>query len=373
MSDQPQKPLPPGATIGILGGGQLGRMTALAAANLGYRSHIFCPEAHGPASQVTDLITVADYADEEALTRFAGQVDVVTFEFENVPARCGEILSQLVAVRPDPKVLHICQNRLREKDFLASIKVPTTRYTEVSDPKALTRALRDMKGPAVLKSAEFGYDGKGQVMVKPDSDVAAAWATMAGHAPTATGILEGFIDFTMEISVVIARGLDGSMANYLPVENQHRSHILDQTIAPARISSHAADRAEGIARRIAEALDLVGLIGVEMFVTADEEVLVNELAPRPHNSGHWTMDACNTSQFEQFVRAVAGLPLGSTERHSDAVMKNLIGAEAEGWREILSDPSAKLHLYGKAEARPGRKMGHINKLLPRRDRDRSRD
>ncbi|MGO1118485.1 5-(carboxyamino)imidazole ribonucleotide synthase [Rhodovibrionaceae bacterium A322] len=362
------QPLPPGSVIGILGGGQLGRMAALAAANLGYRSHIFCPGDGEPASQVTDLVTVASYDDEKALTAFARQVDVVTFEFENVPSRCGEILSQHVAVRPDPKVLHICQNRLREKDFLASIDVPTTRYAEVGDPEALARAVRDIGAPSVLKSAEFGYDGKGQVMIKPDSDLDAAWATMAGHAPNVKGILEGFVDFNMEISVVIARGLDGSMANYVPVENQHKNHILDLTIAPARISSRAADRAEGIARHIAEALDLVGLIGVEMFVTPDEDVLVNELAPRPHNSGHWTMDACTTSQFEQFIRAVAGLPLGTAERHSDAVMKNLIGDEAHDWQDILSDAGAKLHLYGKAEARPGRKMGHVNRMTPRKDR-----
>ncbi len=357
--------LPPGSVIGILGGGQLGRMTALAAANLGYRSHIFCPDAGAPATQVTSLSTIAAYDDEAALTRFAEAVDVVTFEFENVPSRTGEILSRIKPVRPNPQALHTCQNRLREKDFCASKGIPTTRYAEVTSQESLARSLREIGMPAVLKTAEFGYDGKGQVTIQNERDAQQAWARMTGGATGVSGILEGFVDFDLEISVIVARGLDGATATYVPVENQHRNHILDQTIAPARITQDVAERAEVIARRLADAFDYVGLLAVEMFVTGKGEVLVNEMAPRPHNSGHWTMDACLTSQFEQFVRAVAGLPLGSTERHSNAVMRNLLGDEANTWEKILSDPTARLHLYGKAEARPGRKMGHVNRLLPK--------
>jgi len=355
----------PGSTIGILGGGQLGRMTALAAARLGYRCHIFSPEAGAPATQVTPWATVAPYDDMAALRAFAEAVDVVTFEFENVPSATADLLASLRPVRPRPGVLEICQNRLREKDFLASIQVPTTQYVEVGGPEALARALRQMGGSGILKSADYGYDGKGQVRIRNEAEVAAAWAAMRRHAPQSNGILEAFVDFSSEISVMVARGLDGAIATYVPVENLHRNHILDQTIAPARVPRVVADRAEVLARHIAEAIDLVGILGVEMFVTDQERVLVNELAPRPHNSGHWTMDACVTSQFEQFVRAVCGLPLGSPEHHSDAVMRNLLGDQVDSWREILSDPANRLHLYGKAEARPGRKMGHVTRLMPR--------
>ncbi len=357
--------LPPGSVIGILGGGQLGRMTALAAARLGYRSHIYCPDEDSPAAQVTSLSTVAAYDDEEALASFAESVDVVTFEFENVPARTGEVLAQHKPVRPDPKVLHICQNRLREKDFCAANNVATTRYAEVSGPDNLARTLREFSRPAVLKTTEFGYDGKGQVLIRSDKDPTEAWAEMSGGKSGVQGILEGFVDFDLEVSVIVARGPDGAMASYPVVENQHRNHILDQTIAPARIAPQVADKAEMIAKRLTEAMDVVGLLAIEMFVTSKGEVLVNEMAPRPHNSGHWTMDACVTSQFEQFVRAVAGLPLGSVERLSNAVMKNLIGDDVKQWHKILQDPAARLHLYGKAEARPGRKMGHVNRLFPK--------
>jgi 5-(carboxyamino)imidazole ribonucleotide synthase len=363
MADFP--PLPPGAIIGVLGGGQLGRMTALAAARLGYRCHVFCPGADDPATQVTPLQTIAAYDDEAALAGFAESVDVVTFEFENVPSSTAAVLAARVPVHPKPEILHICQNRLREKDYLASIKVPTTRYAEVAGALAVKRALRDLGAPAVLKSAQFGYDGKGQVLVKAAGDAEAAWAEMTGHAPASVGVLEGFVDFRMEISVITARGADGALATYVPVENQHRAHILDQTIVPARVSSKVIDKAEVLARHIAEAMDLVGLIAVEMFVTHDDTVLVNELAPRPHNSGHWTIDACMTSQFEQLVRAVVGLPLGPTQRLCDAVMKNLIGKQVEDWAELAGDAAAKLHLYGKTEIRPGRKMGHVTRLVTR--------
>ena len=357
--------LAPGSVIGILGGGQLGRMAALSASRLGYRSHIYCPDSDSPASQVTSLSTVAAYDDEAALERFAGSVDVVTFEFENVPSRTAEVLAALKPVRPGPKVLHICQNRLREKDFCEAQKIATTRYAEVTGPDNLERTLRSFGKPAVLKTTEFGYDGKGQVLIQNDKDPGDAWAEMLGGKSGVQGILEGFVDFDLEISVIVARGPDGSMQSYPAVENQHRNHILDQTIAPARISAQVADKAEMIAKRLTEAMDVVGLLAIEMFVTSTGEVLVNEMAPRPHNSGHWTMDACLTSQFEQFIRAVAGLPLGSVERHSNAVMKNLIGDDVKRWHAILKDPAARLHLYGKAEARPGRKMGHVNRLYPK--------
>jgi 5-(carboxyamino)imidazole ribonucleotide synthase len=354
--------LPPGSTIGILGGGQLGRMTALAAARLGYRTHIFSPEADGPAVQVTQLATTAEFEDHNALKAFAEKVDVITFEFENVPVEAAELVHAIKPVRPDPEVLRVAQDRLREKDFLRSIDVGTANYREVTSEAALRRAVRDIGQLAVLKTVRLGYDGKGQVMMGPETDLAEAWAKMGAD----TGILESFVDFACEISVIVARAENGSGAAYPPVENQHAHHILDTTIAPARIQPEIAMRAEAIARHIAEKLGVVGVLAVEMFVTPRGELLVNELAPRPHNSGHWTIDACQTSQFEQLVRAICGLPLGSPERHSDAVMKNLIGADIEKWREWLIDPAAKLHLYGKTETRPGRKMGHVTRLVPRR-------
>ena len=357
--------LAPGAVIGILGGGQLGRMTALDAARLGYRSHVYCPEADAPAAQVTDRSTRAAYDDRAALEAFARAVDVITYEFENIPLATAETVAAVAPLRPSAGVLSICQHRLKEKDFCREAGVPTARYAEIRGPEELARMQRDLGGPGVLKTATLGYDGKGQVAIAPDGDPAAAWAEMTGSAvgsPDALGILEAFVDFRMEVSVIVARGLDGACRSYPAVENQHRNHILDQTIVPARIPTAVADRAEGIARHLAERLELVGLLAVEMFVTQDDEVLVNELAPRPHNSGHWTLDACMTSQFEQLVRAIAGLPLGPTERLADATMKNLLGDEVERWPELLAEPGSKLHLYGKAEARPGRKMGHVTRL-----------
>lgn len=363
MSADRGQVIPPGGTIGILGAGQLGRMTAVAAARLGYRVHSYCPEADSPAFQVSAARTVAPYDDQAALRHFADSVDVITFEFENIPSSTGELLAAHRPTRPTPNVLHVAQHRLREKDFLFTNKVPVTRYAEVRSVEALQRAAQEIGLPAVLKTAQFGYDGKGQVMIGKEADIAAAWSRMGA----AIGILEGFVDFSHEISVIVARGIDRKMVTYTPVENQHRNHILDITIAPARLPQPILTRAEAIARDIAEALDVVGLLAVEMFVTKGGEVLVNELAPRPHNSGHWTIDACVTSQFEQFVRAVCGLPLGSAERHSDAVMKNLLGDDVADWRGILADPGAKLHLYGKSEPRLGRKMGHVTRLTPRKD------
>jgi 5-(carboxyamino)imidazole ribonucleotide synthase len=357
-----QGPLPPGSRIGILGGGQLGRMIVLAAARLGYRAHVFCPSSDEPALQVVEACTVAPYDDLAAIDAFADAVDVVTFEFENVPSAVVERIGARVPTRPGWKTLHIAQNRLREKDFLRGIGVPTADYREITGIDGLQRAIRDLGTPAVFKSAAYGYDGKGQVLIKPDTDLREAWAAMGADL----GILETFVDFVTEISVIVARGLDGRMATYDPVENWHANHILDTTIAPARIAPRLTMQAEAMARHIAEALELVGLVAVEMFVTRDGRIIVNELAPRPHNSGHWTIDACVTSQFEQIVRAVCGLPLGATERHSDATMKNLIGDEVADWLKILSEPGAKLHLYGKAHARPGRKMGHVTRLTPKR-------
>jgi 5-(carboxyamino)imidazole ribonucleotide synthase len=354
--------IPPGSTIGILGGGQLGRMTALAASRLGYRTHILCPEENSPAALVTPFVTRAEYDDAQALARFAETVDVVTFEFENIPAESAELLATHCPVRPGAEALRVAQDRLREKDFLRSIDVPTAPYQEVTSADGLRRAMRDRNQHAVLKTVRLGYDGKGQVMIGPETDLDHAWAQMGAEL----GILEGFVDFACEISVIVARTPSGASAAYAPVENQHVHHILDTTIAPARIGPEVAMRAEAIARHVAERLDLVGLLAVEMFVTQQNEVLVNEIAPRPHNSGHWTMDACHTSQFDQFVRAICGLPLGPTERHSDAIMKNLIGDDVEKWREWIGDPQAKLHIYGKTEARPGRKMGHVTRVMARR-------
>lgn len=356
--------IPPGSTIGILGGGQLGRMTALAAGALGYRCHVFTPEPASPAAQVCAAATVAAYDDRTALAGFAAAVDVVTFEFENVPHESVALLADRgLPVRPNWDALRISQDRLVEKDWLRSIGVPTADHRGIRSPAELAAALEALGRPAVLKTVRLGYDGKGQVMIDAAMPPEEAWQRMG--APV--GILEAFVDFACEISVIVARGPDGAMASYVPVENRHRHHILAETVAPARIPATIAAEADAIARRAAEALEIVGLLAVEMFVTRDGKVLANELAPRPHNSGHWTMDACITGQFEQFVRAVCGLPLGSPERHSDAVMTNLLGDDAGRWNEILRDPTAKLHLYGKAEARPGRKMGHVNRLLPRSD------
>ncbi|MEQ9609698.1 MAG: 5-(carboxyamino)imidazole ribonucleotide synthase [Kiloniellaceae bacterium] len=359
------RPLSPGATIGILGSGQLGRMAALAAARLGYRCHVYGPEADAPANQVCDAATVAAYDDVAALTRFAEAVDVVTFEFENIPLATVEVLEKLAPLRPGAAVLSICQHRLREKDFCNGVSVPTTAYRAAEDVGSLRRAVEAIGTPCILKSAELGYDGKGQVRITAESDLAEAWAAMRGHAADAVGIVEAIVPFRMEISAIVARSADGSVRTYVPVENRHKNHILDETIAPANLPDELSDRAEAIARHLAKEMGLVGLLAVEMFVTHDNKILVNELAPRPHNSGHWTLDACVTSQFEQFIRAVAGLPLGSTERLCDAVMKNLLGDEVNDWLRILSEPGNKLHLYGKAEARPGRKMGHVTRLIRR--------
>ena len=361
MSGEQGQRIAPGGTIGILGGGQLGRMIAMAAARLGYRCHIYCPERDAPASQVAAVTTTAAYEDRHALDRFADAVDVITIEFENVAADAANYLATLKPFRPSPRILEISQDRLKEKDYLVSINVPTTKYMEVARAEGLERAVRQIGRPSVLKSVRMGYDGKGQVAINGDTDLRDAWKRMGASL----GILEGHVDFKLEMSVIVARDLDGTIVAYPPVENIHRNHILDTTIMPARVDIAVAMKAEAIARHIADKIGLIGLLAVEMFLTDRNEVLVNELAPRPHNSGHWTIDGCLTSQFEQTVRAVCGLPLGAVDVHSNAVMKNLIGAEVDAWRDIIAEPGAKLHLYGKKETRPGRKMGHVTRLSPK--------
>lgn len=358
MTDSDGNGLLPGSVIGILGGGQLGRMTALAAAQLGYRCHIFDPQHGGPAAQVAAGETNADYDDIAALNAFADAVDVVTFEFENVPVDTARHLARRVPVRPGPKSLEVAQDRIVEKAFLNEIGVPTAPYAGVETVQELTAALSQIGRPAVLKTVRLGYDGKGQVMIGPEGDPAAAFTAMGASR----GILEGWIDFEMEISVIVARGLDGAMISYDPSENRHASHILKTSLVPARITPAIAEEARDIAERIATALELVGLLAVELFVTRDGKLLANEIAPRPHNSGHWTMDACATGQFEQFVRAICGLPLGAVTRHADVTMTNLIGDEVNDSYSVLAEPNARLHLYGKNEPRPGRKMGHVNRL-----------
>lgn len=355
----PNAALPPGATIGILGGGQLGRMAALAATALGYRCHVFSPDADAPAKEVSAAQTTAPYEDRDAARAFAAAVDVVTFEFENVPDETLAVIAEGAPVRPGVDALHISQDRAIEKTFLGDNEIGTAPWAPIItaadlDPAAATGF------PAILKTARFGYDGKGQVRVDTADDLAAAWAEI-NQVPA---VLEGFVDFEREISVIVARGTGGETRSYVPVDNVHRDHILFTTTAPSTIDATIAEAAQAIADRIAGALNLVGLLAVEMFVTHDGDILVNEIAPRPHNSGHWTMDACAVSQFEQFIRAVSGLPLGDPARHSDAVMTNLIGDEADQWLEFLNEDGACLHLYGKTESRPGRKMGHVNRLSP---------
>ena len=352
--------LPPGSTIGMLGGGQLGRMTALSAARLGYRVHVLTPETDSPAAQVSAAVTVAAYDDGGALDRFARAVDVVTYEFENVPLGAVARLAPSVPVRPGGRVLEVAQDRVAEKRFANALGIATAPWREVGGAATLADALAEIGRPAVLKSTRLGYDGKGQVRIDAGGDPADAWRRMGSDA----GILEGFVDFTAEISVVAARGLDGRIACYPPVENRHEHHILDVTLAPARLAPAQTAAALDIAHRLIEALDVVGLLAVEMFVARDGRILVNEMAPRPHNSGHWTIEACPTSQFEQHVRAVCGLPLGPVAPHHDAVMTNLIGDDVQAWPALLAEPGAHLHLYGKAEARPGRKMGHVTRLYP---------
>jgi len=348
----------PNGTIGIVGGGQLGRMIGMAASRLGYRVHVFTDQDDSSAAQITNRVTVAAYDDIEAMRRFADAVDVVTIEFENLPVQGLEAIADRVPVRPSPKVLATCQDRLAEKVFLQSLDVPTAPFAEVSSADDLRAALDQVGRPAVLKTRRMGYDGKGQVKIEEGDDPEAVWRDLRGQE----AVLEGFVTFERELSVITARRADGKMASYVPVENQHANHVLAKTLAPAPIPDDRAKAATALAERIADGLDLVGLVAVEMFQTVDGQILVNELAPRPHNSGHWTIDACLVSQFEQVVRAISGLPLGSPERFADAEMDNLLGDQAEAWPDLIHRPDARLHLYGKTPIRPGRKHGHITML-----------
>ncbi len=352
----------PGARIGILGGGQLGRMTALAAARLGYRTVVLCPEPDCPASQVTDATITAPYEDPAALAQLADAADVVTLEFENLPVEALELLAARVPVRPGAGVLRISQDRLLEKRFARDNGVATADFEPVDSAADLAAAFERLGGPLIVKTRRFGYDGKGQVRVERAADAPAAIEALAG----APAIAEAVVDFEREVSVIVGRGPDGGVAIYDPVENRHENHILRTTLAPADLPPDRAEAARAIGRRLAEALDLVGLLAIELFVARDGRLLFNEMAPRPHNSGHWTIDACAVSQFEMLVRAVCGLPLGSAERHADAEMTNLLGDEAADWPRLLAEPHTCLHLYGKAEARPGRKMGHVTRLKPKR-------
>ena len=357
--------LPPGSTIGILGNGQLGRMLCLAAARLGYRTHVFGPEHDSPAEQVASQSTVAGYDNEAALAAFAGAVHAVTFEFENVPAKAAAYLAAHTQVRPSWKALEIAQDRCKEKAFFASIGAATPAWAKINTLAELREALARVKPPAVLKTARFGYDGKGQAKILDVAHAEDAWNTIGGHASPSGddyAVLEAFVNFTHEISVIAARGADGALVCFEAAENVHTNHILATSTVPARVDPAVAAKAMEIAARAAAALDLVGLLAVEMFVTPGGDVLCNEMAPRPHNSGHWTMNACGTDQFEQLVRAVAGLPLRDPARHADVTMINLIGDDVNRLEGFLADPAAHIHLYGKQTVRKGRKMGHVNLL-----------
>lgn len=354
--------LKPGATIGILGGGQLGRMLAQAAGQLGLHCHIFAPETDSCAFEVVRHATIADYADRAALDAFAQDCDVITYEFENVPAETAAFLSARRPVLPDPNVLALTQDRLVEKDFVSKLKIPTAPYAGVSSAEELEAAVRKIGLPAVLKTRRLGYDGKGQAMIRKGDDPLKAWRSL-GEAPC---ILEGFVKFACEISVVAARGRDGKVASFDVAENVHRDHILKTTVIPARISTAEASKARKIAEKIARAFNYVGVLAVEMFVVKngrERDVLVNEIAPRVHNSGHWTLDGCSVSQFEQHIRAVAGWTLARPVRLGLVEMTNLIGREASDYARWLAIPGASVHLYGKGEPRPGRKMGHVTRVF----------
>jgi len=347
-------------------------MFAMAARRLGYRVHTLAPDSDTPTGQIADLEITASYDDVDAVTRFARGVDVVTFEFENVPAAAAAAAEQHAVVRPSGRALAVAQHRLREKRFVADLGLPVTPFAPVRTDAELTAALDRLGVPAVLKTASYGYDGKGQARVATASDAAAAWEAVGRQE----SILEAFIDLELEISVIGARGVDGEWSYFGPFENEHRRHILDISVAPAGVAADTAVLAVDVTRRVMEALDFVGLLCIEFFVARDGRLLVNELAPRPHNSGHLTFDACRTSQFEQQLRAICGLPLGSPELLQPAAMANLLGdAWARGepdWRAALALPDVKLHLYGKSTPRPGRKMGHLTALAPTADEARAR-
>ena len=353
------EPILPGSTVGVLGSGQLGRMFAIAARRMGYRVHTFSPDSDTPTGQVADFETAAGYDDETAVRDFAKSVAVLSFEFENVPSQTVDWASEHCPIRPSGKVLHVCQHRLREKEFLAVAGIPIAPFRKIESATQLAAAAAEIGLPSVLKTAAFGYDGRGQRKLRPGDDLTEAWRPFEGQA----AVLEKFIIFEREISVIVARGLDGSVKTWPVCENEHANHILDVTLCPARLPSAVADRAVELARSIVFALDLIGVLTVEMFLMGDGGIVVNELAPRPHNSGHFSFDASVTSQFEQQVRAVCGLPLGSTESLRPAAMANLLGDLWSGgepdWAAAAAFPDVKIHLYGKTAPKPGRKMGHL--------------
>ncbi|MGB7317799.1 MAG: 5-(carboxyamino)imidazole ribonucleotide synthase [Planktotalea sp.] len=350
-------PLPQGAVIGILGGGQLGRMLSVAAARLGFRTHIFEPGANPPASHVADTVTTAPYEDEAALTAFGNAVDVITYEFENVPTSALDLLGALAPIHPGREALRISQDRITEKDFLSGLGLSVAPYAAVDDAASMQAAIAAVGAPSILKTRRFGYDGKGQARLKTSADADQALADMAG----APAVLEGFIDFSAEISVIAARSPTGEVACFDPGENVHEGGILRKTTVPANVS--ASLRMDGVllAGRILNALDYVGVMGVELFVTP-KGLVVNEIAPRVHNSGHWTQNGCTVDQFEQHIRAIAGWPLGNGQRHSDVVMENLIGSDMDRVPNLAAQAETALHLYGKAEVKDGRKMGHVNRI-----------
>ena len=356
--------LKPGDTIGILGGGQLGRMLAMAAARLGLRCHVFSPDPDSPAFDVVLNATCAEYADVEALELFAADVDVITYEFENVPAAAAMILGARRPVLPERKILETTQDRLAEKDFVKRLGIGTADYADVSSAASLRAAIARIGLPAVLKTRRFGYDGKGQAIIRAGDDPDRIWNDLG----TRSAILEAFVPFQCEISVIAARSADGHVECFDVTENEHRDHILKISRAPANIADALADEARAIAEKIASALNYVGVLAVEMFVVQADggaKVLVNEIAPRVHNSGHWTLDGASISQFEQHIRAIAGWPLGKPVRHGPVTMTNLIGDDINDFERWLTVPGATVHLYGKGAPRPGRKMGHVTQVLPR--------
>lgn len=358
-----KRPLPPGSTIGMLGSGQLGRMSGQAARRLGYRFVVLSPEIESPAGQIADRTVIADYDDPSGYVEMGQLCDVLTYEFENIASEPLEEVQRLCPVLPNPSILHTARHRLREKERVRSLGVPTAAFCSVGSAGDLRRGLQQF-GKGVVKRATGGYDGKGQAVATLEDDLEYLYKSLSDGGRIEL-ILEAFVPFKRELSVMVARGASGEMVTYPCVENVHRSGILHLTIAPARITPETAAEAERIAKTLAEGLELQGVMGIELFET-EGGLLVNELAPRPHNSGHYTLDACYTSQFEQHVRAVAGLPLGSARQHTPAVMLNLLGEHMgrleEHLTEVLSDPLIKLHLYGKSETRPGRKMGHLTAL-----------
>lgn len=349
--------LRPGAAIGILGGGQLGRMLSVAAARLGFRCHIYDPGANPPAGDVAAKVTTAPWDDAAALAAFAESVDVITYEFENIPTDTLDILERHRPIRPGREALRISQDRLTEKTFLRHLGLKTAPFADITDLASLQAAIREIGAPAILKTRRFGYDGKGQERLDSAEDAARAHAGMQG----APALLEGFVAFSHEVSVIAARGLTGDIACFDPGENVHRDGILHTTTVPARLASSQRSDAILLAANILNALDYVGILGVELFVTPDG-LIVNEIAPRVHNSGHWTQNGCAVDQFEQHIRAIAGWPLGDGRRHSDVVMENLIGADINRVPTLAADSDTALHLYGKAETKPGRKMGHVNRI-----------